>query len=119
MGETPFGGAGKSLGATLRPQQSKSPFAEHSVGKAGAMKHKAPNSDARESRAVTQVQRPEDVKYTYNTTSHPKLITHTLKLKSISCKNYKSPVTKALIKKLCLISHSTIPKLTAFILYIH
>ncbi|NEN91062.1 MAG: IS200/IS605 family element transposase accessory protein TnpB [Okeania sp. SIO3H1] len=40
-------------GATVRPEESKSPFAEHSVGKAGAKKQKAPSSDARESRAVS------------------------------------------------------------------
>ncbi len=45
-GETPFGGAGLSLGATVRPSGSKSP-------KASALKQKAPNIDARESRAVS------------------------------------------------------------------
>ncbi|GFZ95496.1 transposase [Okeania sp. KiyG1] len=42
-------------GATVRPEESKS-------RKAGAKKQKVSNSDARESRAVTQVQRREDVK---------------------------------------------------------
>ena len=41
-------------GATVRPEEIKS-------RKAGAMKQKAPTSNARESRAVTQVQRREDV----------------------------------------------------------
>jgi len=38
MGETPFGGAGKSLGATVRPEESKS-------RQASAMKRQAPTSD--------------------------------------------------------------------------
>ncbi|GGA21967.1 hypothetical protein CYANOKiyG1_37030 [Okeania sp. KiyG1] len=42
-------------GATVRPEGSKS-------RRAGAMKQKAPSSDVKESRAVTQVQRREDVK---------------------------------------------------------
>ncbi len=71
MGETPFGGAGKSLGATVRPEGSKS-------RKAGAMKQKAPNSDARESRAVTQVQRREDVNPQSDRPLSPRLILPTM-----------------------------------------
>ena len=42
-------------GATVRPERG-------SASEAGALKQKAPISDVRESRAVTQVQRREDVK---------------------------------------------------------
>ncbi|NES68060.1 MAG: hypothetical protein F6K24_23865, partial [Okeania sp. SIO2D1] len=56
------GGAVSVCGATVRPEESKS-------RKAGALKQKAPNSDARESRAVTQVQRREDVNRTSRTKS--------------------------------------------------
>ena len=53
-GGDPQDRAGLSVERAFRPEGSKS-------RKAGAMKQKAPNSDARESRAVTQVQRREDV----------------------------------------------------------
>ncbi|NEQ39546.1 MAG: hypothetical protein F6K40_26145 [Okeania sp. SIO3I5] len=45
MGEAPFGGAGKSLGATVRPEEI--------TRRAGAMRQKSPNSNARESRALS------------------------------------------------------------------
>ncbi|MGD1700536.1 hypothetical protein ACP6PM_11760 [Dapis sp. BLCC M229] len=45
-GGDPQDRAGKSLGATVRPEESKS-------RKAGAIKQKAPNSDVKESHALS------------------------------------------------------------------
>ncbi len=54
-------------GATVRPVgEACAKHIESKSRKAGAMKQKAPNSDVRESRAVTQVQHREDVKWLYS-----------------------------------------------------